>query len=429
MKNIGLFIPLLALASAGCHRSDTANIAGHWEGSMTVNGAETIVGLDVKNEDKPTGWFSIPAQGLLFMPISKTRARENTVSFQVRVGMEVIRFEGKREENRIRGTYLLKRVSSSFQLTYMEEAPWEPGQRQEPEYVGRVNTVEAEVDGGVLYGTLREPEEGETDTVFLIIAGSGPTDRDGNSALIAGKNNSLKMLSSFLAGQGYACISYDKRGIGESTSIAGGEENSVFDDFVDDAVAWIRKAREAFGYRHVVIVGHSEGSLIGMLAAQRTEVDAFISIAGAGEPLYTTIVSQLERQSGINMDRVKHIVTELRNGNTVAGIEPRLAPLFRESVQPFLISLFKYDPMEEIASCDMPVLIVQGEKDMQTSREDARRLKEGNVRAHVALIKQMNHVLKDVTNEYHNLFSYGDPSLPLSAGLQKALLSFIRDVK
>ena len=150
------------------------------------------------------------------------------------------------------------------------------------------------VPGGVLRGTLELPAGRGPWPVVLLIAGSGPTDRNGNSPLLAGTNNSLKYLAQALAARGIASARYDKRGIAASNGFTIREADLRFDDYVNDAAAWLRALKADHRFTSVTVAGHSEGSLVGMLAAARAGADAFVSIAGAGRP----IAEMLARAAG-----------------------------------------------------------------------------------------------------------------------------------
>src|SRR4030095_6301080 len=130
---------------------------------------------------------------------------------------------------------------------------------------------------GTIAGTLTVPASPGKVPVVLIIAGSGPTDRDGNTSALPGKSNAYKMLSAALATSGVASVRYDKRGIGESQAAAGGGEAALrFDIYIDDAAAWVDQLRRDARFSKVIVVGHSEGSLIGMIAARKAKADAFV---------------------------------------------------------------------------------------------------------------------------------------------------------
>ncbi|MGH9904874.1 MAG: hypothetical protein ACRD8U_04715, partial [Pyrinomonadaceae bacterium] len=147
-----------------------------------------------------------------------------------------------------------------------------------------------ETPTGKLYGTLQLPQSHSRVPVVLIIAGSGPTDRDGNSIALKGPNNSLKLLAEALAAVGIASVRYDKRAVGETgkmmqlaaekAKIVLREEDLSFETFIDDAVGWGKLIRADRRFSSLTILGHSEGSLIGMVAAQRRSAQAFVSVAG-----------------------------------------------------------------------------------------------------------------------------------------------------
>jgi len=293
-------------------------------------------------------------------------------------------------------------------------------------------SVSIDIGAGALYGTLELPASKPPFPVALLISGSGPTDRDGNSRLLPGKNNSLKMLAEGLAGQGIASLRYDKRGIGESKTAGLKEEDLRFETYVDDAVRWAQYLRRDHRLHALVIIGHSEGSLIGMLAARKLPGDGYISIAGAGRPGGQIILLQLRSQPIPRdlMKQVEDIVSALEQGRTADSIPQGFGALFRESVQPYLISWFRYDPAKEIAKLTMPVLILQGTTDIQASVSEANLLAGANPKAKLVVIEGMNHILKEVPEgRDKQIASYSDPSLPLAAKLVDEISHFIASSK
>jgi fermentation-respiration switch protein FrsA (DUF1100 family) len=292
--------------------------------------------------------------------------------------------------------------------------------------------VRLDTGTGTLYGTLETPAAKPPYPVVLIIAGSGPTDRDGNSPLLKGKNDSLKMLAEGLAARGIASLRYDKRLIGESKIAGLKEEDLRFDTYVADAVRWGEYLRKDLRFRSLVVAGHSEGSLIGMLAAQKLAANGYVSIAGAGRPAGQVVLEQF-RSRPLPADLMKQVeddVKALDAGHTVESVPPTLAALFRPSVQPYLISWFRYDPAREIARLNMPVLILQGTTDIQVSVADAKLLAQASPAAKLAVIEGMNHVLKEVPAAMDKqMASYGDPSLPLAGKLVSEIVALIDGLK
>lgn len=278
---------------------------------------------------------------------------------------------------------------------------------------------------GNIEGTLLIPETKGTVPVAVLIAGSGPTDRDGNNPMM--KNNALKMLATALYHHGIASLRYDKRGIAASQPAGTDESKLRFNQYIEDAVGWSRLLKQNKKFNKILIIGHSEGSLIGMVAAQQPWVDKFISLAGAGQPADRLIRKQLSTQPAFVLQQCTPILNELVKGNTVDSIPPYLNALFRKSVQPYLISWFKYNPQTEIKKLKKPVLIVQGTTDIQVSINDAEKLKEANPQARLAIIKGMNHILKDApADRQENIKTYSQPDLPLNNELVQIVVDFIK---
>lgn len=287
-----------------------------------------------------------------------------------------------------------------------------------------------ETASGAVHGSLRLPAgEGKT-PVVLIVAGSGPTDRDGNSAMLPGRNDSLRMLADALAQAGFASLRYDKRGIGASKAAMVDEAQLRFDTYVEDAAAWIAKLKADPRFTSVAVIGHSEGALIGMLAAERAGAAAYVSLAGVAESPGAVLRKQLAGKlpPPLAADN-ERILASLEQGKPVAEVPPALMALYRPSVQPYMLSWMQYVPAARIAALRMPVLIVQGTTDIQVGVEQAQALKAARPDAQLALIPGMNHVLKEVPLEQQRqVASYGDPSLPLHPQLTLVIVGFLKTV-
>lgn len=285
-------------------------------------------------------------------------------------------------------------------------------------------TVILETTTGKISGSLTIPVDFKEGPVVLIIAGSGPTDRNGNNPMM--KNNSLQQLAFGLANKGIASLRFDKRGVAESATALKKESELRFDDFIADVRGWIELLKSDKRFTEIIIAGHSEGSLIGMIAAQK-DCSRFISIAGAGEPANITIRKQLASQPTQVTDIAYPVLDSIAAGHLVAEVRPMLSSLFRLSVQPYLISWFKYNPKTEIKKLNIPVLIIQGTTDIQVSVDDAKNLHSAKPNAKLLLIENMNHVLKIVSGDRtENIKSYSNPDLPIASELMENIISFIR---
>lgn len=288
----------------------------------------------------------------------------------------------------------------------------------------RERDVAVAADGTELHGTLTTPDGDGRVPAVLLLAGSGATDRNGNQPQL--HNDLLRLLAHGLAEAGIASLRADKRGVGRSVTAAMRESDLQFDGYVADAVRWIEFLRAQPRVGSAFIVGHSEGALIGILAAQRISLGGFVSVAGAGIP----ICELLRRQIAPNLqsplrETFNRIIDELQAGRAVADLPADLANLFRPSVQPYLISQCRYDPAVEIAKLRLPILVVQGDRDLQVSIVDAERL----VAAASAIslrLSGVNHVLRQAPLDGRgNLALYNRLDIALAPQVVPAIAAFI----
>jgi pimeloyl-ACP methyl ester carboxylesterase len=264
----------------------------------------------------------------------------------------------------------------------------------------------------------------------LLIGGSGPTDRNGNSALGEQSNNLLK-ISEGLVLQNIAVLRYDKRGIGQSTTTKA-TANVTFDDMVDDAIAFIKLLKADKRFSKIIVAGHSEGSLIGMLACERENADAFISLSGPAVPADVILKTQLKPGLSANdYDKAASIIDTIKAGRPIKQkLAPGLESFFHPSVQPYLHSWMLYNPSQEIARLTIPVLIVQGTNDIQVDAANGGQLKNADPKAQLKLITGMSHILKEApADRQGNIATYTNPDLPLHPQLIASLVQFIAGLK
>lgn len=289
--------------------------------------------------------------------------------------------------------------------------------------------ISLDTGNGELFGTLLLPKADTPVPVVLIISGSGPTDRDGNNPE-GGRNDSLKRLAWVLARHNIASVRYDKRGVAASLAATADERNLSVEAYVADAVAWSRKLAADPRLGPLVLLGHSEGALIASLAAPQASAVAVVSVGGSARPIDQVLRQQLgSRLPPPLMLRSNELLDSLKGGRVDLNVPPQLQFIFRPSVQPYLISLFRQDPAQAFAALKMPALIVQGTHDIQVGVDDARQLKAAKPDAELALVNGMNHVLRIVPNdERRQLQSYKDPNLPLAAELGIRIVGFIDSI-
>ncbi|HWB62532.1 MAG TPA: alpha/beta fold hydrolase [Chitinophagales bacterium] len=286
--------------------------------------------------------------------------------------------------------------------------------------------VEVKTLNGTIHGTLTMPKNisGKM-PVVLIIPGSGPVDRNGNSDKLDLHTNTYFLLAEGLGKSGVASVRYDKRMIGESQT-SNKESDLRFDDYVDDAVGFIQMLNRDDRFSKVVVLGHSEGSLVGMLAVKGEPAKGYISVAGAGERADKLVTDQLKSKPQYIQDGFKTLLDSLKKGKTIDNIDPALYFIARPSIQRYLMSWFRYEPQKVLKSVKIPVLLIQGTTDLQVPVAEAEKLKKAKSEAQLIIIPGMNHVLKDApADSDKNLATYSDPNVPLDPQLVPDIVKFI----
>jgi hypothetical protein len=290
--------------------------------------------------------------------------------------------------------------------------------------------IQAPGPSGALEGTMLTPPSPNA-PVVVIVPGSGPTDREGNNPHGL-RASTYRLLAEGLAARGIATVRIDKRGMFGSRAAVADANAVTIDDYAADVHAWASIIRQRTGASCVWVLGHSEGGLVSLVAAQdAADICGLILVATAGRPLGAVLREQL-RANPANapvLDQAMSAIARLEAGQRVdvAGMHPALLPLFYPAVQDFLINEFSFDPAKLIASCRLPVLIVQGRRDIQVGVSDAEQLARANSAARLALLADTNHVLKTVRSDdrSENFATYLNPDLPLAPGTIDAIAGFI----
>lgn len=387
----------------GALMSDEFN--GIWEGDIQVPNAPLKV---VLHFDETTKAMSVPSQNVTKQPFTKAEFKDQKAVLTMNLGQSVAKFEGELKGDVFSGTYEQNGGSYPFSVTKSAEVKDE-----------HITTVT--IDNGMKVA-LEMPTNADTMPVVIIIAGSGPTNKDGNS-------NSLKMLSQQLLEKGIATVRFDKRGLGDNAALIAHEKDLTIDMLIEDVISMIQFMKQDKRFTSVSIIGHSEGSLIGMVAAQKEEVTKFVSLAGMGNSADSLLLEQLQGQLTPELQKEANtIIQQMKEGKQTATVPNELLTLFRPSVQPYLISLFAYDPAEIIKTLNMPVLIVNGTHDIQVSVQEANRLKEAKADAELFIIEGMNHILKQAPADREgNLATYVDESLPIDKELAEKVSAFLKE--
>ncbi len=280
--------------------------------------------------------------------------------------------------------------------------------------------IDSEIQGDLYIGSP------SSKTVLILIAGSGPTDRNGNTPTMALVNNSLKLLAEGLAVKNQNVFTFDKRIISQMRN-NNLPEKVVFEDLVNDVVLIMSKLQTQFP--NTIIVGHSEGSLIGILAAQQKTATAFVSLAGPAQSIDKILTKQVAENAPFLKGKMDEIFSQLREGQIVTDVIPMLQSIFITKNQPYLMSWMKYDPARELSKLEIPILIVNGTKDIQIDENEAKILNQKKPKSTLVLIEGMNHIFKNIEKHEDNVKSYTNPSMPLHPNLVPTIISFLNTIK
>jgi pimeloyl-ACP methyl ester carboxylesterase len=273
-------------------------------------------------------------------------------------------------------------------------------------------------------GTLLTPDGIEQPPLVIFIAGSGPTDRNGNQALM--KNNMLKKLAESLSERGFATFRYDKRVV-KQLRTRNLDKNIRFDDFVTDAKSVINHFKST--YSNLIVAGHSQGSLVGLLALD-AGANGFISLAGAANSIDQIILEQISKSAPFFTADTKRVLDLLKSGQTTTDFPPALSSIFNLDLQPFMSNWMQYNPKDLIKKLEIPVLIINGTKDLQVAITEAQQLKEAKEEAQLEIIENMNHLLFEINgDDLVNSKSYNDNSYVVMPQVIEIITAFITKEK
>ncbi|MDO6743569.1 alpha/beta hydrolase [Tenacibaculum soleae] len=270
-------------------------------------------------------------------------------------------------------------------------------------------------DGIQLPGTLSLTKE--KTPLIIWIHGSGGVDRNGNQP------EYIKQFREAVNKQNIAFFSYDKR-TANKNNIVFLKQGVLFNDFVLDAKKVVNHFKNDKRFTKIILVGHSQGSLVAMLALKN--VEKYISIAGAGETIDKTLIKQVTKQNEYFGGLTEKYLKELKETGQVKNVDPNLMSLFASQNQPFLSSWIALNPLEEIKKVKIPTLIINGNKDLQVQVTDAENLKKSKSDASLVIIDNMNHVLKHINKNTDNMKSYFSADFPLSEKLIETVVSFVK---
>jgi len=425
MKKI-LFASLLILSLVACNNeeleslnensaveidvSENMELKGKWTGKISNSPLEIIITLNERS-----GALSVPAQNITDLKAETISYSENTFKMNINFEGQNIEISGTLKDDVIDGLFSQNGVEAPITLT-----PYEEDVVVNETY----EKINIDVEGGTLIAALELPVKTPS-AVAIIVAGSGGTDKNGNS--IGLESNSYKMLAESLAAEGIATIRYDKRGIGENQVLVTDPNEITIDGYAKDVENIIKYALQDERFSKVHIIGHSEGALLATLAAQKQEVNSIILIAGAGRPIDEVLNEQFSAELPANLlEESKNVLSSLKAGEIVESVSKELQPIFSIPTQSYLISWIKYNPVDELEKVDTKKYVVQGETDIQVTEADWAALSK--VTSEAIKIEGMNHILKEAPAERAaNVATYNEPDLSLHKDIVPTISRIIRN--
>ncbi|MEG0385982.1 MAG: alpha/beta hydrolase [Solibacillus sp.] len=427
MKRV-IYISIIALSLVACNQEESkqpldldkeignseiavdSTLFGEWKGNIEIPNSplEIIVSLD-----ENTGALSVPIQNISNLQAESFSLNGNNFKMDIMFKGQKIIIEGTVHNGLLEGTF--SQNGSTFPISLMQV---EQNQIDKVTY----EMIDIPVQDGHLKVALQLPND-TPKALTIIVAGSGPTNKDGNS--IGMTNNSYKMLANGLAESGIASIRYDKRGIGDNLQLVKDPTVLTIDDFAKDVASIVQYAKNDDRFSEIHIIGHSEGALLASIAAQQQQVDSIILLAGAGRTIDEVILEQLSSQLPTSLlEESKSIFSTLKSGQRVDSFSNELQSLFAISAQPYLISWLKYNPMIELENANTKKYVLQGTTDLQVSIADAENL--GKVADEVIIIEEMNHFLKKASlDRAENFATYTNAELTLHPDVLPAIVNLI----
>lgn len=412
MKKILLLVLFLSTTY-----SFAQNTTGAWKGDIEIQGNRLPIIFHLENNgDTLNGTWDSPAQKAFQLSFSTLKIKEDSLVATIQ-NLHAA-YSGK-FVSRDSLTGIWKQGTVSFPLSLKRyDAETAPEKIKDGKEVLIPVSNNINISGTLLARNTSEP-------LVIIIAGSGPTDRDGNNPLGV-SSDAYFLLAHELYKHHISTYRYDKRGIAKSSVGKMTESEIRFTDFSNDADAIVDFFRKK-GYQKLFIAGHSEGSLLGMLVAEKISLSGYISISGAGLPADQVLEKQMAgKVPGVNDSTISRIMMEIKGGKMVNDIPEVLKSIFRPSIQPYLTSWLQYDPRVEIRKINCPILIIQGTCDVQVDVDNATALFNAAKKATINIIPGMSHALKDAGIDCANQQqTYTDPSLPVSKELVADISQFI----
>lgn len=277
----------------------------------------------------------------------------------------------------------------------------------------RAKEIQFQSDGVDLVGEFAAPDTEATYPTALILAGSGPLDRDGNHRRLA--LNVSRDLAAMADALGWASLRFDKRGIGES----GGDYLSTgfYDELADAeaALAWLRQQPNV---GPIVIIGHSVGAIYaGEMVSRDPDLAGAVLLATSVKTGGDTLVWQAAQMQDVIVPAPVKLLLRLFRTGVVEQQSKALAKLRATTTDVARIQMVKvnarwmrefieHDPKPSLFQAKVPLLAITGDKDVQVDVADLNVVAATAPDATVHAVSDVDHTLRYEAAEVSNPRKY-----------------------
>lgn len=430
-------------------------MTGTWQGTLSAAGAELRIVFHIERgaDGALEATMDSPDQGATGISVSAARLEEDSLHLEVAAVGGAYAGALSADGHTIDGTWTQAGQAFSLVLQRSEEEIAAPRRPQEPAppfpYEAEDVSFENEAAGLTLAGTLTLPEGAGPHPAVVLISGSGAQDRD--ETLMGHKP--FLVLADHLTRQGVAVLRYDERGVGASEGAFAGATSEDFAADVGAAVGYL-KTRPEIDTAEIGLVGHSEGGLVApMVSARQGSVAFLVLMAGpgvTGEEIIYRQAALMYRAGGADtavvaqnravQEQMFQIVKTMPDSAAAAekltvllkeqGVPPQMAEQQAQAVNsPWMRFFLTYDPAPALRVVDVPVLAVNGSKDVQVDAEQnlpaiAAALKAGgNSDYETMKLQGLNHLFQPA--ETGSPMEYGQIETTIAPAALKTISDWI----
>ena len=392
MKNKALSVLFALLLSITAFAQ---NFTGSWTGIISVGESSLHIVFNISQDAEGNTVCTMDSPDQSVKGIPAQIVFESSDSISIRISNLGIEYNGKFNGDMICGVYSQLGLELDLDLKNEQIVYYRP-QNPLPPYPYTTEEIEFVNDeaNATLSGTITYPVgyiQGKKVPVVVMVTGSGPQNRDSEIY----EHKPFLVIADYLARNGYATLRYDDRCVGKST---GRFQAETTKEVAKDAALAVKYLRDTKKFSKIGVLGHSEGGNVAFMLGANKLIDFAITMAGVGvqgdECLYQQGIA-IAKQSGQEYQLTKEQLREYLIG----------------TMSPWYEFFLGYDPASDISKTTCPVLVMNGEKDLQVIASSNVEAIKGNLpknkKSQVKIYPGLNHLFQECTTglptEYINI--------------------------